>query len=65
MDMVMQIAASSEEQSTTSTEIAGNVEQISTLCKDNSSAASQTAGASEDLLNLATNLQQTVSRFKG
>ena len=64
MDMVMQIAASSEEQSTTSTEIAGNVEQISTLCKDNSSAASQTAGASEDLLNLATNLQQTVGRFK-
>ena len=64
MDMVMQIATSSEEQSTTSTEIAGNVEQISTLCKDNSSAASQTAGASEDLLNLATNLQQTVGRFK-
>ena len=64
MDMVMQIATSSEEQSTTSTEIAGNVEQISTLCRDNSSAASQTARSSEDLLNLATNLQQTVGRFK-
>ena len=64
MDMVMQIATSSEEQSATSTEIAGNVEQISTLCRDNSSAASQTAQSSEDLLNLATNLQQTVGRFK-
>lgn len=64
MDMIQQIAVTAEEQSSVSSEIAGNVERISHLCKDNDSAAFQTAKASEDLLSLATNLQQMVSRFK-
>ncbi|MBI5755819.1 MAG: methyl-accepting chemotaxis protein [Nitrospirae bacterium] len=64
MDMVMQIAVASEEQSSVSSEISGNVEKISQLCKENNSAASQTANASGDLSMLATELQQMVSRFK-
>lgn len=64
MDMVTQIAVASEEQSSVSTEISGNVERISNLCKDNNAAATQTARSSEDLLNLATNLQEMVNQFK-
>lgn len=64
MDMITQIAVASEQQSSVSTEISGNVERISNLCKDNNAAVSQTAQSSEDLLNLATNLQGMVNRFK-
>lgn len=64
MDMIMQIAAASEEQSSVSSEISRNVEQISNLCKENNAAASQTAQSSDDLLKLATNLQMMVNHFK-
>ncbi|MBI5193559.1 MAG: methyl-accepting chemotaxis protein [Nitrospirae bacterium] len=64
MDMVMQIAAASEEQSAVSSEIANNIERISNLCKDNNTAASHTAQSSDGLRNLALSLHQTVNRFK-
>lgn len=64
MDMIQQIAVAAEEQSSVSSDIAGNVEKISQLSKEGNSAASQTAQASEDLMKLATGLQQMVSRFK-
>ena len=63
-DMIMQIATAAEQQSSVSSEISGNVEKISHLSQENSAAASQTAHAADDLLNLATNLQQMVCRFK-
>lgn len=63
-DMIMQIATAAEQQSTVSSEISGNVEKISNLSQENKAAASQTALAADDLLNLATGLQQMVSRFK-
>lgn len=64
MDMVTQIAAASEEQSAVSSEISTNVDRISSLCKENNTAASQTAQSSEGLRNLAVNLHQMVNRFK-
>lgn len=64
MDMVMQIAAASEEQSAVSSEIANNIDRISSLCKENNTAVSQTAQSSEGLRNLAMNLHQMVNRFK-
>ncbi|MBI5756058.1 MAG: methyl-accepting chemotaxis protein [Nitrospirae bacterium] len=63
-DMILQIATTAEEQSSVSSEISRNVEKISCLSQENNTAASQTARASDDLLNLATGLQQMVSRFK-
>ena len=63
-DMIMQIATAAEEQSSVSSEIAGNVEKISHLSQENSAAASQTAHAADEVLNLATSLQQMVSRFR-
>ncbi len=63
-DMIMQIATAAEQQSSVSSEISGNVEKISNLSQENKAAASQTASAADDLLNLATGLQQMVSRFK-
>ena len=63
-DMIIQIATAAEQQSTVSSEISVNVEKISHLSQENSSAASQTANAADGLLNLTTNLQQMVSRFR-
>ncbi len=63
-DMIMQIATAAEEQSSVSSEISGNVEKISHLSQENSAAASQTAHAADEVLNLATSLQQMVSRFR-
>ena len=63
-DMIIQIATAAEQQSTVSSEISVNVEKISHLSQENSSAASQTANAADGLLNLTTNLQQMISRFR-
>ena len=63
-NMIMQIAAATEQQSAASSEISGNVEKISNLSQENNAAASQTSQSADDLLNLATGLQEMVSRFK-
>jgi methyl-accepting chemotaxis protein len=63
-DMVAQIAAASEEQSSASEQISKNVEAISTVTGQTASGTQQIARAAEDLNRLTENLQQLVGRFK-
>jgi methyl-accepting chemotaxis protein len=64
VDMISQIAAANEEQSTTSNEISRNVELISTVSSQSATGISQIAGAADDLNRLTTNLQTLISKFK-
>jgi methyl-accepting chemotaxis protein len=63
-DMVAQIAAASEEQSSASEQISKNVEAISAVTGETASGTQQIARAAEDLNRLTENLQQLVGRFK-
>ncbi|MGA9120472.1 MAG: methyl-accepting chemotaxis protein, partial [Bacteroidota bacterium] len=63
-DMVSQIAAASEEQSSASEQISKNVEAISTVTAETAQGVQQIARAAEDLNRLTENLQQLLSRFK-
>jgi methyl-accepting chemotaxis protein len=63
-DMIAGIATASEEQSAVSGEISGNTESIARLTKENSSAVSQIAFASNNLLQLSKELQQMVGILK-
>jgi len=63
-DMVSQIAAASEEQSSASEQISKNVEAISTVTGQSASGTQQIAKAAEDLNRLTENLQQLVNKFK-
>lgn len=64
VDMISQIAAANEEQSTTSNEISRNVELISTVSSQSATGISQIAGAADDLNRLTSNLQTLISKFK-
>jgi methyl-accepting chemotaxis protein len=64
VDMISQIAAANEEQSSTSGEISKNVEMISTVSSQSANGISQIAGAADDLNRMTTNLQTLISRFK-
>ncbi len=64
VDMVSQIAAANEEQSTTSGEISRNAELISTVSSQSASGISQIARAADDLNRLTGNLQNLIARFK-
>ena len=63
-DMVGQIAAASEEQSSASEQISKNVEAISAVTGETAQGTQQIARAAEDLNRLTENLQQLVSHFK-
>jgi len=63
-DMVTQIAAASEEQSSASEQISKNVEAISAVTGETAQGTQQIARAAEDLNRLTENLQQLVSHFK-
>jgi methyl-accepting chemotaxis protein len=63
-DMVSQIAAASEEQSSASEQISKNVEAISSVTNETASGIQQIARASEDLNRLTENLQGLIARFK-
>ncbi len=63
-DMNTQIASAAEEQSAVAEEINHNVVTISQVGDESAQGAEQTARASEDLANLATELQQMVAQFK-
>lgn len=63
-DMVTQIAAASEEQSSASEQISKNVEAINSVTNESATATKQIAGAAEDLSRLTENLQQLIARFK-
>jgi methyl-accepting chemotaxis protein len=62
-DMVAQIAAASEEQSSASEQISKNVEAISAVTGETAQGVQQIARASEDLNRLTENLQQILSKF--
>jgi len=64
VDIISQVAAASEEQSTTAEEISRSIEKINNVTKENADGISQIARSSDALNNLAENLQNLVGRFK-
>ncbi len=64
VDMMMQIAAASEEQSSTSEQISQNVESISTVSIESAKGIAQIARATEDLSRLTGELQKLTTNFK-
>ena len=63
-DMVTQIAAASEQQSSASEQISKNVEGISTVTGESAHGTQQIARTAEDLNKLTENLQRLISGFK-
>jgi len=63
-DMNTQIATAAEEQSAVAEEINKNILNISDIVDRTADGASQTSVASEELANLAIQLQQLVNQFK-
>jgi len=64
LDIVAQVAAASEQQSSTAEEISRNVEAISTVAQESAGGTQQIAHAAEDLSKLTLNLEELVSQFK-
>ena len=62
-DMVEQIAAASEQQSSASQQISRNVEAISTVTQESASGTQQIARTAEDLSRLTEELQNILSKF--
>lgn len=63
-EMSTHIATAAEEQNAVAEEINTNIVNINDMAHDTSLGANQTAQASDDLANLATQLQQLVNQFK-
>jgi ABC-type transporter Mla subunit MlaD len=61
--MIIQIAASSEEQSASAEQITRNVASISSVVQENATGTQQIANAAEDLNSLATHLHSLVAKF--
>jgi methyl-accepting chemotaxis protein len=64
LDVITQVAAASEEQSSTSEQISKNIEMINNVTQESAAGISEIAKASEDLNRLTVNLQELISRFK-
>lgn len=64
VDIVTQVAAASEEQSSAAEQISKNLESINHVTNESASGIQQIARASEDLNRLTINLQELISRFK-
>jgi len=64
LDIIAQVAAASEEQSTTAEEISRNIETINSLAQEGASGTQQIAKAAEDLTRLTLNLEGLVSKFQ-
>jgi methyl-accepting chemotaxis protein len=62
--MVQSIAAASEQQSTASTQIARNIEQIDSITRESLQGAQQSAMAAAQLSTQAEGLQRIVNQFK-
>lgn len=62
-DMVLQIAAASEQQSSASEQISKNVEAISNVTNETAAGTQQIARAANDLNGLTENLRQMIGRF--
>ncbi len=63
VDIVTQVAAASEEQSSASEQISKNIESISSVTQQSASGIQQIAHASEDLNRLTLNLQELIAQF--
>lgn len=64
MDMIRQIAAASEQQSSGAEEISKNVEAISSVTRETASGAEQMATAAGELTNQTQELRMVVNQFK-
>ncbi|MBA4252231.1 MAG: hypothetical protein C0442_10990 [Chlorobiaceae bacterium] len=64
VDVVNQVAAASEQQSSAAEEIGKNIDAINTVTHETASGIQQIAKAAEDLNRLTVNLQDLVSKFK-
>jgi len=64
VDMSMQVAAASEEQSSAAEQISKNIEAISNVTHESATGIQQIARSAEDLSRLTVNLQELTSRFK-
>jgi len=63
-DMVHHIAGATEEQSQVSEQIAGNIQTVAGLGQQNEGSVEQMAMATNDLAQMASQLQQSVNQFK-
>jgi methyl-accepting chemotaxis protein/NAD-dependent dihydropyrimidine dehydrogenase PreA subunit len=63
-DIVVQVAAASEEQSATAEQIGKSIESMNSVTQESSSGIQQIARAAEDLNRLTNNLQDMISKFK-
>ncbi len=64
VDMVTQVAAASEEQSSAAEQISKNIDGINNVTQETAQGIQQIARASEDLSNLTVRLQDIVAKFK-
>ena len=64
LEMIKQIAAASEEQSSAAEQISKNIEQITSVTQETAKGAEQSAAAAEQLNRQAEGLQTMVARFK-
>ncbi len=64
VDIVTQVAAASEEQSSAAEQISKNLEAINHVTNESATGIQQIARASEDLNRLTINLQELIARFK-
>jgi methyl-accepting chemotaxis protein len=64
MDMIQQIAAASEEQSSGAEEVSASVESITAVTKQTASGAEKLAAAADELNHQTGLLRDTVSRFR-
>ena len=64
VDLVTQVAAASEEQSSAAEQISKNIEGISNVTNESAAGVQEIARASEDLSRLTINLQELISKFK-
>ena len=64
VDAVGEISISLREQSSTSTELAKNVEQIAQMSEENSATVAENAATADELQRLASTLRDAVNRFR-
>jgi len=63
-DMIHQIAGSTEEQSLVSDQIAQNIQTVASLSQQNEGSVGHVASATGDLARMASELQESIGRFR-
>ena len=62
--VIQQIATASEEQSTAADQISGDIESVASITKETATSSQQIVAASQEMAQLASNLQTVVNMFK-